>query len=345
MVTKLNVILIYLKLQLRVKMRAPLLMIVRLVSLLLKPGIILTYESNSIQDGVGAQAQRLLAIRGLAEYLKLSYAHTGIQNITIHPLDSHQDQESYNSFLTRLNEQFYFPSNTVTTWDEVYPEISTRKLGFRLLFQLLLRYRFGRRCIVRICECYDIVDTLPKIYSLSTHIIADRFVAEPRTNVQNRPKVIAVHYRSVPGSYSVYRGESRTRQLEPERIVKLVNKIIASNKNCRFEVRIFTDSPPVDLSLPVLASQEYLWRGTPGYESGRLYLKAGSIHKAFEKVDAEVNYLIGGDPLEAMIGMVNSDILIASKSSLSYVASLFFVGIRAYIPFEFWHTTFKVLRF
>jgi hypothetical protein len=49
--------------------------------------VTLTYDADAVQDGSGAQIQRLIGIRAVAERYRLGYLHTKIKNLTNTQLD------------------------------------------------------------------------------------------------------------------------------------------------------------------------------------------------------------------------------------------------------------------
>lgn len=344
MARKITLRLIYSKLHFRASLCTPILFLARQLSRFLKTGVVFSYNASEIHDGTGAQAQRILSIRALAEYLDLGYLHSEIRQVSVHPLDPHQNEKDYFAFLKNINRQFAFSSDISQMDAKTYPKLYISKLDFQTLLKLIIRFRNGRRCIAYISECYPVIDSMPRIYSLATSLILNRF-ALPVQEMENASKVIAVHYRSVPKKYAVYVGEKRTRQLKPERVVNLINSIIDIENDSQFQVKIFTDAPPNNLKLPVFAKQGHLWQNTPGYQDGYFELEGSDIYEIFKQINAQVEYIVGGDPIEAIIGMVNSDILITSKSSLSFVAALLFIGEKVFIPYEFWHTSYNASRY
>jgi hypothetical protein len=113
----------------------------KLCCILLKPKITLTYASSIKTDGVGAQLQRILAIRSLSTNLRLGYFHTEIEELAIHPLDSYQNDEEMKEFLLKLNREFWM-DNSVESFDRIAHERKINALTFSFLFSCILQSFF-----------------------------------------------------------------------------------------------------------------------------------------------------------------------------------------------------------
>lgn len=74
------------------------------------PTSALTYN-DEIDDGVGAQLQRIIGIYSLSVKYGIPYVHSGIKNLLITALDPYQTEEELNIFIQRINELFYLPSS------------------------------------------------------------------------------------------------------------------------------------------------------------------------------------------------------------------------------------------
>ncbi len=300
-----------------------------------RPKFALTYYGKHQQDGTGAQLQRILAIYSLCKSIGIRYVHSGIEEVAIHPLDSHQSEDSYQKYLLKLNEFAQLPSDIgldKVNFDNL--EIITK---FRL--RDLVRLTFASKTnthVIAVVEVHAIMDCRTSMYEHARSALAqklDEFSTGAETNLQ----VIAVHYRAIPGEVKSTLSASNSRQLSLNRLDNVLSKLSQSPKFENSRIVVFTDAPNEDLRIPVPAQQTYLWEGTPGYSNGHLHLPAVDLNSIFQKYSWEYEIIVGGDPLDAIIRMAKSRCLVMSKSSLSYVAYLLSEKVDVYAPIEFWH--------
>ena len=116
----------------------------KLCCILLKPKIALTYWNTSKADGVGAQIQRILAIRSLASSLHLGYLHTEIKSLAIHPLDSYQNDNEMEVFLLKLNHEFWMQDSNYGFVKNLR-ELQTHTLTFSFLFLSIFKAVFSKK--------------------------------------------------------------------------------------------------------------------------------------------------------------------------------------------------------
>ena len=333
---------VFTKLSIRNVIKRPSLSLLRLIILIRKPEITLCYNAINVRDGSGAQIQRIMAIYSLAKYLGLSYLHKPIEEVSIHPLDPHQSAKLYSEYLIRLNSVISIPSDSISL--DFGSEIVEPRLTFVRVLKCIINNRDLSPKLIKVSDVYSLVDAKTEIYQFAiTHV--QRNIRREFTDLSSANENIVIHYRSVPGKFSTYPGESRTRQLEVRRLANVLKRAIKKSKCIKPYLEVYTDAPEQDQKIPVTKSQQDIWENTPGYENGFLQLNGVDLKSELSEISNEITLYVGGDPLAALARMSEARTLIISKSSLSYVASLLNKNRDVYSPFEFWHPVRKSKKF
>jgi len=298
---------------------------------LVKPRITLTYQNQAKPDGIGAQLQRILAIRSLAKNLNLSYMHTPIASIAIHPLDPYQSEEEMKLFLERLNTEFKMAdTQEVAGIDDI--EVETVTLSFQdLLKATLASFVSHKKILISCSEPYRVSEFDPKML-VGISSLVPNFSRVYRSGLN-----IAVHIRWGVGGMTVQKGEKISRQIEIGYYFDLLERILIKVKSNPVNVTIFTDAPAEDLEFNLPASQIDLWNNSESVDRGTMSVRGLDLKSTFSKLGIEPRIVRGGDPLLALQEMASSDILIMSRSSFSYVAGLLNVSRSVYYPSSFWH--------
>ena len=299
---------------------------------LLRPSIALTYLNTRKADGVGAQIQRILAIRSLSHSLNLGYLHTGVSSLAIHPLDSYQDEDEMTAFLLKLNHEFWMESSKDLSLGD-FCEITANTLSFRFLFLGIFKSKILRKKIlVQLVEPYPISEFDPDLYEDITRFL-------PNLDLQKKvDPVIAVHYRRGVGGFAVQRGEKVSRELAGEYFATLVKEIIATHHLRNFKLLVFTDSPSDDLIFVPPDHQSHLWNTSTGFTEGKMHVIGLELKNFFQDMSDSLEVIYGGDPLDVIKSLATADHLILSRSSFGYVAAVLNDKGEIYIPSKFWHT-------
>jgi hypothetical protein len=285
----------------------------------------------------------MLAIYSLSKSLNLDYFHTPIKYVSVHPLDPHQTISQYREYLNRLNKFVEFPSDIALVDINDFSVLEIPKLQLKSLLNLICTPTRKRK-LIKLVDVYGVVDSVPGIYCHARRIVNTRVLPRNQSTSEFEP-VVAVHYRSVPGDFSVYEGEGQTRQIQIDRVKGVISRALREFDKVEPKLVVYTDAPSIDMVVKVFPNQEKLWEGTPGYSNGNLHLHGRDLLAAFSNVSPNINIVVGGDPLEAIIQMTKADILITSKSSLSYVPAILGTNNQVYAPIEFWHQLPGARRF
>lgn len=297
---------------------------------LITPRIALTYDAQSKQDGLGAQLQRILAIHSLSIDLKLSYIHTGLADVAVHPLDPYQSETEVQNFLKKVNLVFDIKSTIEKSFDGARA-VSIPSLSMLSLFSILVNSLISRRSIIlKIVEPYKCSDLYPVMYAqISRHLQSLKL--EPIDK-----SIIGVHYRHGFGNFDIQKGEKYPREIAITSIVKKCNEIIAANKEIT-SVQIFTDAAPTDLIFLPPEYQRELWLTNNNFDGETLVANGIDVNSGFSGLRVPFVVTSGGDPLESLISMAHLDYLVLSRSSFGYVSALLAQRREVWLPKTFWH--------
>jgi len=297
---------------------------------IVSPPIALTYDPISKQDGLGAQLQRILAIKSLCKDLRISYIHNGVADIAIHPLDLLNSENEIESFLDRVNQIFYIES----TKDQLFDEAKTyqiRSLSNSSLALFLAKFVFFRRpMILSTVEPYGCSDLFPSMYEgISGHL--------PTLKLHPvESSAIAIHYRRGSGNFDVQKGEASSRELEISVLLKKCNEIVSANRGIS-EVFIFTDAAPDDSIFSPPEHQRNAWVTNKNFDGENLVSKGIDVHSNFSSLQVPFTVVSGGNPLDSLVALAQFDFLILSRSSFGYVSALLGDRKQVWLPKDFWH--------
>ncbi len=312
--------------------------LLRFFCILVKPKVVLTYLNTCKEDGVGAQIQRILAIRSLSASLHLGYLHTGINSIAIHPLDSYQNIDEMNSFLCKLNHEFWMHSS------EEYPVNNLREreinsLNFLYLFKSILMSKFSQKqTLIRLVEPYPVSEYDSAIYQDILQFLPN-FALPPKSGF-----VVAVHYRRGVGGFAIQRGEQVSREITGSYFAALAKEIIDAHQSSDLRLLVFTDAPTEDVIFTPPADQFHLWTNSTSFSEGKMHVLGLDIQEVFKDIKVDVKVVYGGDPLDVIKSLASADYLILSRSSFGYVAAVLNNKGKIYFPSQFWHAPMKGWR-
>jgi len=301
----------------------------------MKPKIALTYLNTSKADGVGAQIQRILAIRSLSASLHVGYLHTEINSLAIHPLDSYQNEDEMLDFLIKLNHEFWMQDSNYGFVKDLR-ELQTHTLTFSFLFLSIFKAIFSKKqTLIRIVEPYPISEYDPDLYKGILRFLPN-FVLPQKTGV-----VVAVHYRRGVGGFAVQRGERISREISGNYFAALAKKIIDDHQISNLKLLVFTDSPTEDAIFTPPNNQSHLWTNSTRFSEGRMHVLGLDVEEVFKEIPVDIKVLYGGDPLDVIKSLASADHLILSRSSFGYVAAILNTKGRVYFPSQFWHVPIK----
>lgn len=294
------------------------------------------FSNNSYSkiDGAGAQIQRLLAVYSLSKKYRVRFHQNVFTDISVHPLDPFQTEESKDEFLAELNQLFALELSdreesariieigTLSAWNLF------RIVAFNLVVPGTLR--------LNIVEPYPITDCFRNIFRDIRNSFPN-WIAFSSDQAADYPKpLVSIHYRQGVGGSVIYPGQKIPRELPPSYFLAKLRKEFGAG-DFDVPVQIFTDAPVVDTVYEPDVKQRSHWEGSPGFADGQMKIKGNDLFTFFSANQIPVNIQSGGNPLGAMALMSSSDFLITSRSSLSYVAGLLNSKGKIVAAEGFWH--------
>jgi len=315
--------------------RRKLLVIMRCL-LLLTPGtrrrITMEYHAHGKHDGLGAQLQRIIGINGLAKYLGINYSHTGLTDVSIHPLDGISTLDQYEKYLREVNYVFDLGDNSAFHESKI---LDLEELTLSILFKSWVLAVFGKNSLLRITHPYILVDSKPSVYQLANLSTAmDRL----KNYSDSLPAKVIIHHRQGTGHFAVQPGQVSSREMQLNQYLAPLKIIESSDPAALSTVVIYTDAPPQDMEFEPMPGQEGAWKSLPGYDGRAVHMKAHSLIEFFTKENVNVTIESGQNPLEALSDLANAEYLVLSRSSFGFVAALLNPHAAVYIPRDFWHS-------
>lgn len=295
-----------------------------LFSLFPKDRIALTNASDQ-KDGYGAQIQRILSIKGLADksnipfhFAELKYAERQI-NQTIHEFHGMQSQlTDFNTFLSRL-----LSSEEIAIGKSKEISLKSRLFhDFSVIVKEIFNVWFRDKCVLISLE--DAYLFLGKSHELYRSMKLNRDILFNST--RNGVKRIEVHLRYVNFA------QGSERYLDPnyyiENLNRIVDNLLAQQKDYVITIHSdFTERLPEFSTIGIQReTQEYLQEigvlDSLNQPNLLVLEKANALKRVIKENFRNTVEFESEDALMALIKMANADFLICSKSSLSYVAGL-----------------------
>jgi hypothetical protein len=307
----------------------------------LAPKIVLTYSNRIKPDGVGAQLQRIFAIRSLSHNLGLGYHHTGINSVAIHPLDPYQTMAEMQKFVVRLNAEFHMQDSKFNP-ESTYEVCEISSLNFRtLLVSISKSIRSNDYILIKCVEPYAVAELDSNLYANLLTFLPN-YVA-----LTSGDQSIGIHYRRGVGGFSIQAGESVSREISAAYFTSIAQEIIKFANGKKFKIIVFTDTPAIDSAFRPPVDQLELWKNSRRFNAGEMQLIGLDLDEIFHGVSTDVEIVYGGDPLDVLKNLASVQHLVLSRSSFGYVAALLNHNGNIYFPSKFWHIpkkSWKVIR-
>jgi len=299
--------------------------------------LFVSFDSANAVDGTGAQLQRLVSVVALSEYFGFRYISSNIKSISVHPLDPFQRESDYRAQLVRTNNFLVIPNSDLGTPDMTtvnIPRLTIRILLLQAFFQVLNHK--PRR--LDILEVYPVTEFCPNVYEgLKCEISESVDWVETQSGGH-----LVLHYRQGVGGNVVYPGQKIPRQIELSRIVHQVQLLIEQETlPLLTQITVLTDAPSSISYFSPPQDQQSLWEGTPGFANGIMTIQPMDFSELASVAGVPVEVVRGGNPLDAIKMMAMADVLIMSKSSLSFMGALLNKGGTIFFPKSFWHKPLK----
>ena len=289
------------------------------------PHLVLTYD-NTRTDGVGAQLHRIYGIYAISRLLGASYLHSPLAGVGYQGLAALEEDASDPGFHHEFNELFEIKSDAPLAEDfhtVFLPSISIAV--FQQLAAMFHTHRTGGRpTLVRIVMPFGVADRYPDCYEVCKEISPFPPVAPVR---EGRTVRVAVHVRRgelfvvdsdrmLPNGYYIAVAQRIARALEAE--------------GCTYQIELYTEVPSSEF---VVEPERH---GISSRITAPVVLGPEMCRLEEFSVLPNLVHRVNGRAIECIHGMATADILVMSRSSLSYLGAILNrAGIVLYHPF--WH--------
>ena len=272
--------------------------------------IILTRKTN-INDGFGAQYQRILGTYCICKEYGFKYLHTPFSDIEYQGLSSLEQNKNEKTYVEKCNDRIQIKSDInideIKNYNIIEKDLSLEEL------------KKQKNCIIKYDFPYIISDKYPEIYKHSKGLY------KPGLK-KNNIFTIGIHVR---------RGELHV--VDSDRILpnnyyinialKLIN--LCNQLNLKYIIELYTEIPTKDL---VITGNHV---GIKNRINTNINIAQNQDNiSEFDVIPNLVKY-INEDTLDTFDRMINCDVLLTSRSSFSACASYLKNGISIYHPF--WH--------
>jgi hypothetical protein len=287
------------------------------------PRLAVTYASDLLQDGAGAQLQRIYGIYALSRALGVPYVHTPLEHLGYHGLLALENNAPTSNLLPECNRVFHIPSDIELPETVVTHEMRDADAGAieALKSSPSDATRFD---LVRICLPYPVTDRDPETYRCVKAISPFRY---------HRSEVfrLAIHVRRG----DLFAIES-ARMLPNEYYVSCALRVaeVLRNLGIPFVCELYTEV--ATKTFEVTPQHHGLEGRTPEnttYDPGMSHLEDFDVLPNLERY-------VNIDPIETLRRMATADALIMSRSSFSYVAAILSENCTV-ICYPFWHSAMK----
>lgn len=281
----------------------------------------ISYDSDSLQDGAGAQLQRIYSIYALTRLLKLQYIHSPLKRIRYPGLASLENNTEDPGLVNRYNEVFSIPS-------DLEPPVEIRTCHCRKPNALTLwkpkkeAERSRKFTLVRCVNPYPVQENHPDSYAHARKIT-------PFKKPPGRPSPlrIALHVR---------RGElyavDSPRMLPNAYHIKIANGIRAAleSLSLNYVIELYGELP----TKPFHVTPQTV--GFAGRIDRPVLMNPGMNRLEEFETLPHLQKFINLDAIESLQRMATADILVMSRSSFSFLAAI--LNPRAVVFYsKFWH--------
>ena len=275
----------------------------------------LTYYTGH-NDGFGSQYQRILGAYSICKHFDIEYIHTPIADIEYQGLSALEKNKNERSFVDECNNRIQISCVSGIHFNETINVIAINQFQ---LMALKDRYKGITNTLVRLRYPYSITDIMPDIYAnclslYKTHIPTNS-IFTIGMHVRRGELFVVDSDRMLPNSFYIQQAR------------KIIS--ICENMNIPYIIELYTEIPEKDITI---TSQH------PGINNR---IKSDITIKRYNHYINEfdilpnLNKYINEDLFSTFDRMINCDILIASRSSMSTCASYLKKGISIY--HKFWH--------
>jgi hypothetical protein len=274
----------------------------------------LTYNNKDHTDGAGSQIQRIISIYMIAKYYKIGYIHSPLYKLDYQGLKCLENNKEDNKQLNDYNNLINLPSDNITSIDNVYNVKYINE-------EIILQFKDIKKNTILMITYGSLVDINPNIMKIPINF---PWIQSIKSDVLN----VAIHIR---------RGElfvvDSNRMLPNSYYIECMTAIknILDKNNIPFKFHLHTEVVTKEVNITPTH------HGIINRIEKNIILKPTDNHLDDFSIFNNIEYHINEYPIDTFKELTNSDILIASRSSFSYVSSMLRKkGIVLFHPF--WHS-------
>ena len=303
------------------------------------PGLVLAYDNDAHTDGAGAQLQRLLGIYAASKALGCQYLHTGLNRGGYQGLAVVESGQEIENLHELYNQLFKLPSTQIE--EALFKEHivhhknpSIWKIS-RLRNQMISKKKWG---LMLITYPFKVADQFPETYAVVQGLVNSNSWTQldaafyklhsAQFNLESQNQlVVGVHVRRADLATI-----AKSRLLTIDYYVNLCIGIqtILHERGQSAVFDIFTEIPVRKLAFTG-------HHGGLNRASKRMVFKSDDVDLSGFSVLKNVRFRANEHQIPTIYNLCTADILVASRSSFSYVAAI--AGSRKIVFYPpFWHS-------
>ena len=279
----------------------------------------LTYDNEGLGDGAGAQIQRILSIYLIAKHYKIGYIHQGLAKMSYQGARSLTEDFEDTDEIARYNQLISLPS---TPFDQIHQSGKVFDISEQIIQQFadsplntLLFVKFAG----------TMIDARPELLLGAPEIFHWKSDSPTR-----QPIIVAIHVRrgelfAIPED--VWRMSTNAYYIECMNALHT----LFTQANIPYEFHLHTEI----VTKPVLMKGEHRAMHNRIKEPVLLRPEDNKLEEFL--VIPNIHYHINEDPVDTLKALTTSDVLLASRSSFSYVSGFLKKGGVVLFPPSFWH--------
>lgn len=287
--------------------------------------LFLTYDNQTLKDGIGAQALRLVGIYSLAKFFRLKYLHSPIETILEEYSHGFSSSEKERVLVSEINSFFNFPDDYIDdTKDSKFVEI--RAINFRKLFKFIMKYSLRKKnTILRITFPFPITDRLPSIYDYGIKNLRQSNSAYLKLTPNRN---IVIHVRWGYGwKYSDPKYIQTRKRLLPFEYYSAISQAAINYFGLSDEFKIVVHTDLINHSQTWQPSQNQVLKKFEEVNSksgvNNINIEGYDLNQLIDLPKSHEHEICYCAPFfETFLDMCNANVLIMSTSALSYLAGL-----------------------
>jgi hypothetical protein len=273
----------------------------------------LTYHNEGLTDGAGAQLQRILSLYLVAKFYGVHYYHRGIHTLSYQGAQCLEANKSEPEQISIYNTLFELPSHTPPPDAQAFQILDIQE-------KLILQAKADTRNILFVVQfAGTLVDSKPEILNQPIPI------PWAIRRISKRPLHIAIHVRR--GELFVVDSSRMLPNSYYVECMRALQKILT----IPYEFHIYTEQ----LTKTIVVTPEH--HGICSRIPAAVTVRPEDNHLEDFAEFKDAIWHINTSPIDTLQALCKADVLLASRSSFSYVAGI--LNPQGIILFHtFWHS-------